>query len=280
MLVSLIFLLVFVLAALHAAAYLLMIFEGRAHGQGRTSAARGALWGAWLAEGGALAVVWLLKPFSWIAPRPIEACAPQRPVVLVHGWGVGHPCMGLLAARLRAEGRVAVALSYASYAAGKGQIEIAAQIVARQLRELVGAAGGGRADVVAHGLGGILVHAAARRYGVADLLANVVTVGCPHQGTALASMFAARSFGDLRPHSAYLTRLAGEAAPMESVSFTNIRSDFDALVFPPDLADCSIATNISIEYVGHYSMLFSERVYRLIAENLEADPASTATRDP
>ena len=268
MIAALLFVLVSGLVSLHAATYLLMIFEARAHGQPRSATAAGALWGAWLAEGGALAAVAVLKSCSWVTPRSATVDAPQRVVVLVHGWGVGHPSTALLAARLRADRRAVTALSY-RYA--RGRIEVTAQDVARQLREIAGRAGGGRIDVVAHGLGGVLVHVAARRYGVDELIANLVTVACPHQGTALASMAGRRWFGDVRPHSPYLQRLAREAPLSSGVSFTNIRSNLDAFVFPPDLADCPVATNISIEYIGHYSMLFSERVYQLIAENLEAD---------
>jgi hypothetical protein len=45
---------------------------------------------------------------------------------------------------------------------------------------------------------------------------------------------------------------------------------FDAVVLPPSAATYPHAFNIQINGVGHHALLFSSRLYQLLAENLQA----------
>ena len=46
--------------------------------------------------------------------------------------------------------------------------------------------------------------------------------------------------------------------------------------FDQDISAVMGAFNVTVERVGHCSMLYSERVYTLIAENLDVAPRITA----
>jgi triacylglycerol esterase/lipase EstA (alpha/beta hydrolase family) len=113
---------------------------------------------------------------------------------------------------------------------------------------------------------------AAQAHCASPLLGNVVTLASPHRGTALALLGSSVALRDLRPGSSFLDDLVrGEKLPMQT-HVTAIASPFDAVVFPFDLAYWPGAFNVTVERVGHYSMLYSERVYTLIAENLDVSP--------
>jgi pimeloyl-ACP methyl ester carboxylesterase len=252
-----------VVGAFHCATYLLWHYERCRSGACGSSAA-GVDVGAWLAEALALVAVivtWPLGLVSWKRARP----GSGRPVVLVHGWGLNRASMALLAARLRRDGRVVHGESLFSPSAS---MIVAAGGIARRLRAIADDSGAACVDVVAHGVSGVLVRAAAQELGVASVLGNVVTLASPHRGTALALLGLPAALGGLRPGSPFLEDLVrGERLPTQT-HVAAIASPFDAIVFPFDLAYYPGAFNVTVERVGHFSMLYSERVYALIAENL------------
>jgi hypothetical protein len=49
-----------------------------------------------------------------------------------------------------------------------------------------------------------------------------------------------------------------------------IHSDFDAMILPPRHAEYPGAFNIRVAGIGHNALLFSAKIYGLIAENLDA----------
>jgi hypothetical protein len=207
--------------------------------------------------------------FSTSRPR---AGADARPVVLLCGKGLGKGAMALLAARLRRDGRDAYLQS-----GGARDAERRAARFAGVLREVAQRSCADRVDVIAHGEAGIVVRSAARYHGCVDVLGNVVTLGSPHQGTALAAFLGWHALAYLRPHSRYLERLNEDDPVPASVNFTAVVSTFDAIVFPPELARCPGAMNVTLDWVGHYAMLTSERIYRLAKENIDVEPR--AARD-
>jgi triacylglycerol lipase len=256
-----------VLGAFHCASYLLWHYERCRSGScgGRAGAVAA---GPWIAEGLALAAVVVSWPFGLIGWRRSRAgCG--RPVVLLHGWGLNQASMALLAARLRRDGRAVHAETLPWQSTDLAASSLA---LAERLRAVVESSGSSTVDIVAHGVGGVLVRAAAQSHGVGSLLGNVVTLGSPHRGTALAVLGLPAPLGELRPGSAFLDNLARGEPLSTQVNLATIASPFDAIVFPFDLAYCPGAFNVTVEGVGHFSMLYSERVYTLVTENLDLQP--------
>jgi triacylglycerol esterase/lipase EstA (alpha/beta hydrolase family) len=258
--------LVIVVGVIHCAAYLLWHYErcrSGACGARLTSADVGP----WLAEGLALLVAvltWPLGLAGWTRARANVG----RPVVLVHGWGLNGASMALIAARLRRDGRIVHAEAFTWR---RKNLADAAAAVAERLRAAAATSGSSTVDVVAYGVGGVLVRSAAQAHGAWPLLGNVVTLASPHRGTALA-LLGWPAIRDLRPGSSFLDDLVhGEMLPTQT-HVAAIASPFDAVVFPFDLAYWPGAFNVTVERVGHCSMLYSERVYALIAENLDVAP--------
>jgi pimeloyl-ACP methyl ester carboxylesterase len=248
--------------------YLLWMYEVRVHGGSRPAPSRLPYLTAWLAD-------WLALLFALVASalgvfgRPRADARPNgRPIVLLHGWCMTRGSMSLLAARLRRDGRSTFAVNYPSLLA---DMDRKAAHVAASLRAIAAETGADSLDVLAHSQGGVIVRAAAKDHACLPLLGNVVTLGSPHQGTALAALLGWRRLAAERPSSRYLTRLAEDDPVPTTVNFTSIYSHFDAVVFPSELSYYAGAFNVAIDYVGHHSLLVSERVYQLAKENLDVD---------
>ena len=113
------------------------------------------------------------------------------------------------------------------------------------------------------GLGGFVSRYYVRRYPATNIR-RVVTLGTAHQGTMLPGT------RTLRPGSPFMTMMnAGDRVPQQ-FDVIAIHSSFDALVLPPANAFYPDAFNIQLHDVGHYTLLFSAKVYGLLAENLDA----------
>jgi pimeloyl-ACP methyl ester carboxylesterase len=258
----------------HVVTYMLWLYERRVHGVPSPPLPALPTMTAWLGEGLAMLAIVFMWPFGFLPGRRPAPPAEGRPVVLIHGWSMNKSSMALLAARLRRDGRDAYLLSYASL---NPDMDVKALQVAEALRAIASATGEATLDVLAHSQGGVLIRAAARYHGALELLGNVVTLGSPHSGSALAAFAGWPMLRQLRPNARYLERLAEDDPVASSINLTTIRSNFDAVVFPEACSRCPGAMSISVESIGHMGLLFVEPVYRLAKENLDHPPRQVAT---
>lgn len=253
------------LATYHAATYLLWSFESHAHRGPEAPKPFAPLLTAWLADGLVLLACLATWPLGLLPPSRPRA-GNGRPVALLHGWLLNRSSMGVLAARLRRDGRTVYMLNYRST---KGDLESMAVQVDAALREILRVSGCQRVDVVAHSMGGVVLRAVARYHDGIAYLGNVVTLGSPHQGTVLATMSRRPELIPLRPGSRALARLAEDDPVPAALHWTAIASSFDAIVFPVENAYYPGAFNIAVDYVGHHTLLAAARIYELVRENLD-----------
>lgn len=266
MLVALLKAIVTMVTIFHCLTYLLWRFDGRRRGVSRPREAFLPLLTSWIGEGMALLLVVLAWPAGLVGQPRLRRSGNQRPVVLVHGWSLNRASMALLAARLRRDGRDAYAVNYPSLLA---DTDAKAAHLADTLRRVAIETGSTRIDVIAHSLGGVVIRAVACRHGGLEFLGNVVTLGSPHGGCALAVLLDGLGLRQLRPGSRYLERLAGDDTLATSVNVAAVASTFDAVAFPIDCCEYRGALNISIDSIGHHGLLMSEQVYTLAKENLD-----------
>jgi triacylglycerol esterase/lipase EstA (alpha/beta hydrolase family) len=122
--------------------------------------------------------------------------------------------------------------------------------------------------LVGHSLGGLVLRYYARRY-PAPAVRRIVTLGTPHGGTVLARR--ERGYGrTLAPGSSFLTALHAADRVPQQFDVIAIHSSFDAMILPPRNAEYAGAFNIQVAGIGHNALLFSSKIYGLIAENLKA----------
>ncbi len=182
------------------------------------------------------------------------------PVLLVHGYGGDPTNMSTIASRLRAAGRTV--LSVALPLRGLVGIDESAAAV----DQAVESTGADQVDVVGYSLGGVVVRAWVAN-GNAKRVRHVVTIAAPHHGARLAEQAGALDPGrctmacaELRPGSAFLSRLnAGDETP-DGPSWTTLRTALDRTVTPIGSAELAGAVNVLLQdvcadsRVGHGSI--------------------------
>jgi hypothetical protein len=225
---------------------------------------------AFACECGAALVVAFVAPLAFVAPRRRAAASAlsSRVVVLVPGFGVSRASLHRLAGRLARDGWDDVVP--VRHGAG-GSLDVRAARVGRAVDTLRAARGVPTVDVVAYGLGGLVVRAWLRARGRDAGVAHLVTLGTAHRGTdALRWLLPAFA----RPGSPALARLASDDPVPGLVDCTCIHSTGDACVVPAENGYYSGAFNVEMRDAGHLTLLFSRRAYELVRESLAAEPVA------
>ena len=233
-----------------------------------------ALLRAWGAE---VALAWRI--FGWRQPFrhrvvadtvPEEAgpAAAQTGVVLVHGYlcnrAFWQPWQRLLAAR----GIPCIAVTLEPV---WGSIDDCAPGLDAAVRRMADATG--RAPVlIGHSMGGLIIRAWLRSRGAVvcagldeaqaaerlrSLVAHVITIGTPHQGTAMAEMSRTANGRQMRQRSDWLLELARHEPQALAARMTCWYSNCDNLVFPARAACYPGADNRLVLDQAHVQMAFT-----------------------
>ncbi len=180
-----------------------------------------------------------------------------RGVVLVHGYlcnrGFWNPWIPQLEAANISYVCISLEPVFGSIDDSAGQIAAAV----RRSTELTGVP----PVVVTHSMGGLGVRAAMRFHGDHMKVHHVVTIACPHQGTALAMWGMHQKEKEMRPGSAWLRDLKLSEPPERRAKFTCFYGDCDNVVFPPELATLTGADNRLISQRAHLQMANSPEVF-------------------
>lgn len=222
---------------------------------------------AFIVECIATATAVLSVPLGWILPRGAARSGTRGPVLLVHGWSLNRGCFWLMRQRLLRDGWGPV------YCFDYRTLGLDVEGAAAQLRgavdHLVHIGGGQRpVTMIGHSLGGLVLRYYARRY-PAPHVRRIVTLGTPHGGTVLAHGRGGTTH-KLAPGSSFVKTLCAADRVPQQFDVIAIHSGFDAMILPPRNAEYPGAFNIRVAGVGHNALLFSSKVYGLIAENLAA----------
>jgi len=227
---------------------------------------------AFSVECAATALLTLTIPLSFRRPRlrALEGGNSGRPVILLHGYAQHTANFLWLGRQLRRDGWLH--LYSIRHTAIGGDIERSAAHLGRAIERIRRETGAAEVDIIAHSMGGLVARAFICRAGPASGVARLITLGTPHQGTeVLRSLGRDPMVSQMRPGSPFLCQLAATDTVPEVVDCTSIYSADDAIVVPPTNAYYPGAHNIEVRGLGHMSLLFSQRVYELVRENLAAE---------
>lgn len=210
----------------------------------------------------------VLAPLSLRRGRSVSPRrADLRTVLFVHGLagtGAGFWPMRLW---LRAYGmRRQLAYDYPTVGVRRRTGTVEAMAIALQ-REVDARVRGGRIDVVAHSMGGLVARAWLQLLGGHRRVDRFVTLATPHGGTEAAAWLPTAVGVQLRPGSALLRRLDDTPIPGR-VQTTSILAGGDTVVRPVASAGAPWGTHVEIADVGHTSMLMSPRVFAVVHDAL------------
>ena len=214
-----------------------------------------------------------LFPFGRRTAGPETRRDPSlRTVVFVHGLAANRSGFLPLQAALRLAGHHRqVAVSYRS----SGSIEALAVQLKRELDRRVG---GGRIDLIAHSMGGLVARVYLQQLGGARRVDRLITLGTPHQGTYAASFLPSALVRQLLPDGPFIRHLNG-LPPPERTRVTSIVAGRDLLVQPVEAAACPFGEVRRLEDLGHVELLFRPVVFAEVAAAL-GGPVPATGRSP
>lgn len=208
-----------------------------------------------------------LRSGALIARAPADlACRPalggRPPAVLVHGY-FGHPHqLRPLAQALLHHGTPSV--SFVAYPSATATLDRIVDSIASIALPLARAHG--PVDLIGHSLGALACRHWLKRFGGAAHVRRFVSLGGPHQGTALYRVVPSpirRAFNPTSPILRDINRT------QEPVPTTVIRARWDHQVVPPRHASIDGAeVEEIVEAWGHNALLWSPQAHRAVARAL------------
>lgn len=177
-----------------------------------------------------------------------------RTIVFVHGLAANRSGFLPLQTALRLAGhRRQIAVSYRS----SGSIEALALHLKREIDRRVG---GGRIDLIAHSMGGLVARCYVQELGGERRVDRLVTLGTPHRGTHAASFVPSALVRQLLPDAPFIRHL-NALPPPQGTRVVSIVAGRDLLVQPVEAAACPFGEVRRLDDLGHVELLFRPEVF-------------------
>ena len=197
----------------------------------------------------------------------------KPPVLMLHGFVDNRSVFVLLRRSLARHGwRHLVSLNFSPLTC---DIRTAAELLGGHIEEICARTGHHQVDIVGHSLGGLIARYYVQRLGGDTRVRTLVTLGTPHEGTAVASLASAHPVvRQMRPGSGLIEELR-MPAPGCRTRFVSFWSDLDQLMSPvgtariehPDL----LAENVRLSGIGHLALPVHPAVAAGIRHVLECE---------
>jgi triacylglycerol esterase/lipase EstA (alpha/beta hydrolase family) len=228
-------------------------------------------------------VVALARGTGRSSPRAVPQNLPG-PVLLVPGYGGSTSGLGVLAARLREQGKDVEVVSLPGNA--QGDLAAQARVLAAAARDAIARTGAPSVDVVGYSAGGVVARLWLDQARGSAPVRRVVTLGSPQHGTDLASLgalFAGQcptACRQLDPASDLLAGLnAGSGSEVPAgPAFVSLWTRNDEVVIPPSSAVLAGGINIEIQSVcpasavSHSQLPSDPLVVAMVAAELQPSP--------
>ena len=187
-----------------------------------------------------------------------------RPIIMVHGYAMNRANFIPLACRLAKAGLGPI-LGFEYWTLGK--TASAAKKLGEFVERVRAETGAAQVDVIGHSMGGVVGRYYVTFGGGDGVVANLVTIGSPHSGTAVAPVGLGRPTKELFLGSSLMQRLAAAKNPART-RLTVIWSRRDALVSGPEAARIEGVDELVLDDVGHLTMLTSRTVADALIDRL------------
>ena len=133
--------------------------------------------------------------------------------------------------------------------------------------------------VVAHSMGGLVARAALSAMDQeidTPPVAQVITLGTPHRGSETARLCRGAACRQMRIGSSWLAALNLERPHRRVTAMTSIYSIDDNLVVPRASARLPGSQALAVTGIGHFGLLWSRQVAKLVIQQLESTAPSVA----
>ena len=196
----------------------------------------------------------------------LEPSSGSRRVVLVHGiWdtaAIFRPMEG----ELTKSGFRPLALNLTPSNGDLGLDHIALQV-----QEFVESniPYGEQFDLVGFSMGGLVSRYYVQRLGGIERVRHLITISTPHHGTLWAHMVGNPGSRQMRPGSAFLSKLNHDAAMLERVKFVSIWTPFDLMILPARNSYLAVGCEFQIPVALHAWMPKSKRCMGLVVKLLQ-----------
>ena len=231
----------------------------------------------WLTEAWACAMCFLVRQvFPRKLGRNAGPTAPRSdhlPVLLIHGFTCNEAAMAPLWKRLSDKGFQAFTHTMQPL---YGSIEAYRDGIDARIAEVLRLSGAPQVNVVVHSMGGLAMRAWARSNSDhATRVAKLVTIGTPHQGTALAQFGAGVNARQMELQADWWRNLP----PVSTLPFpvVSIYSHDDNIVAPQHSSEVPGAKWLAVSGVGHLRLLTSTLVFGYLLEELIQSSVSKAS---
>lgn len=235
--------------------------RGLASQQARVSSLRTTL-----TEWGMSMAVSAVRPVGFF-PLPGARGRGPRPIIMLHGYAMNRANFVPLAYRLARVGLgPIVGFEYWTL----GRVAAGARQLAWFVEHVQAITGSPQVDIIGHSMGGVVGRYFVQLLGGDGAVANLVTIGSPHVGTAVSEFGIGHPTRELLVGSTLVQRLAA-APPPQDTRMTMIFSHADALVPASTQEALQIPRSERIVYddLGHVALLGSRRVARDIIKRLK-----------
>ncbi|TET46966.1 alpha/beta fold hydrolase [candidate division TA06 bacterium] len=208
----------------------------------------------------------LLSPF-----HPFRTCygrtGKQVPVLLIHGYPSNPAVLWPLIIRLRKKGFTNVhAITLIPF---WGSVRNWANQISRAVDGILARCRCDTIDIVAHSMGGLAAAYYLKYLGGKEKVRKFLPLATPFRGSHIAYLGPGFCTVQMWPRSKFLTELDFKPEDVPKVDIYSFRAGLDECVIPhssPILDEPS--KNIQFEYLGHASILFSEKTAQTIIQVL------------
>ncbi len=123
-------------------------------------------------------------------------------------------------------------------------------------------------DVIGFSMGGIVSRYYIQRLGGIDRVQRFISISAPNQGTLAAYLSRRPGCVQMRPDSAFLRDLNGDAAMLGRLNFTVIWTPYDLIIVPPRSSQMPVGKEVIVPARLHSWMLADKQCIKAVAAAL------------
>ncbi|MBW4496575.1 MAG: alpha/beta fold hydrolase [Oscillatoria princeps RMCB-10] len=195
----------------------------------------------------------------------MHSASHRNPVLLIHGIFINSAVFHKMSAYLTELGWDVHALDLPIHDTTQG-LEQMAERVADYANNKFGREQ--PLDIVGFSMGGLVSRYYVQRLGGIERVERLVAISSPHNGTWTANCLESLTSVQMRPGSAFLKDLNGDAGMLERLNFTSIWTDWDFIIVPAASSQMPVGKEVKVPVFAHPLMLWHPKTLEAVAETL------------